>query len=157
MVAISSRRASGLHALRVWRPIALLFASVPLLVGCDSLPQRMPRDPPGTALNASTSHWRGNSSTGAYGIVRQVTTGENRFTFKETWFSGKGQGAVITVGSGTYEPQTNINIYEYSQPKGVVVVRTRELKEESITEDTVLATTIPLFKVGETITYTLRP
>jgi len=61
------------------------------------------------------------------------------------------------VGSGTYEPQTSINIYEYSQPKGVVVVRTRELKDESITEATVLATTIPLFKVGETITYTLRP
>ena len=134
--------------------VALLL---PLLAGCDSLPQRMPRDPHGTALNASTSHWRGYSSTGAYGIVRQVTTGLNRFTFQETWFRGKGDGMVNTVGHGTYEPQTSINIYEYTQPKGVVVVRTREVKEESVTEDTVLATTIPLFKVGETLTYTLRP
>ena len=130
---------------------------VPVLVGCDSLPQRMPRDPPGTALNASTSQWRGYSSTGAYGIVRQVTTGENRFTFQENWFRGKGKGLVNTVGQGTFEPQTSINIYEYSKPKGVVVVRTREVKEESVTEDTVLASTIPLFKVGEKITYTLRP
>jgi len=128
-----------------------------LLAACDPLPQRMPRDPPGTAINASTSHWRGYSSTGAYGIVRQVTTAENRFTFKETWFRGKGDGAVITVGKGTFEPSTQINIYEYSQPKGVVVVRTREVKDDMQTEDTVLATTLPLFKVGETITYTLRP
>ena len=70
---------------------------------------------------------------------------------------GKGDGMVNTVGQGTFEPQTDINIYEYSKPKGVVVVRTREVKEESVTEDTVLATTIPLFKVGEKITYTLRP
>ena len=117
----------------------------------------MPRDPAGTALNASTSHWRGYSTSGAYGIVRQVTTAPNRFTFHETWFRGKGKGLVETIGQGTFEPQTDINIYEYSKPPGVVVVRTREVKEESVTEDTVLATTIPLFKVGERITYTLRP
>jgi len=128
-----------------------------LLAACDSLPQRMPRDPPGTALNASTSHWRGYSSTGAYGIVRQVTTAENQYTFKETWFRGKGRGMVETDGKGTYQPSTQINIYEYSQPKGVVVVRTSEGKDDMQTVDTVLATTIPLFKVGETITYTLRP
>ena len=139
------------------RLVAVASVVMPVLVGCDSLPQRMPRDPPGTALNASTSHWRGYSSTGAYGIVRQVTTGENRFTFQETWFRGKGDGMVNTVGEGTFEPKTSINIYAYSKPKGVVVVRTREVKEESVTEDTVLATTIPLFKVGEKITYTLRP
>ena len=139
-------------------PLLGALISVPvLLAGCDSLPQRMPRDPPGTALNASTSHWRGYSSTGAYGILRQVSTAENHFTFKETWFRGKGAANVITMGKGTYEPSTQLNIYEYSQPPGVVVVRTREVKEESVTEDTVLATTIPLFKVGETITYTLRP
>ena len=137
--------------------MGVVAIAVPTLVGCDSLPKRMPRDPPSTALNASTSHWRGYSSSGAYGIVRQVATAENRFTFQETWFRGKGDGMVNTVGQGTYEPQTNINIYEYSKPKGVVVVRTREVKEESVTEDTVLATTIPLFKVGEKITYTLRP
>ena len=72
-------------------------------------------------------------------------------------FRSKGDGMVNTVGEGTFEPKTSINIYEYSKPKGVVVVRTREVKEESVTEDTVLATTIPLFKVGEKITYTLRP
>ena len=156
-LGVPVRSISGVAGRRVGRVFAVAASTVPLLVGCDSLPQRMPRDPPGTALNASTSHWRGYSSTGAYGIVRQVTTGENRFTFQETWFRGKGDGMVNTVGHGTFEPQTNINIYEYSKPKGVVVVRTREVKEESVTEDTVLATTIPLFKVGEKITYTLRP
>ena len=64
---------------------------------------------------------------------------------------------VTTIGQGTFEPSTNINIYDYSQPKGVVVVRTREGKDTLQTVDTVIATTIPLFKVGETITYTLRP
>ena len=156
-VGISSGSSSGFTSSRLHLAIGTAICTLPLLLSCDSLPQRMPRDPPGTALNASTSHWRGYSSTGAYGIVRQVTTGENRFTFQETWFRGKGDGMVNTVGLGTYEPQTDINIYEYSKPKGVVVVRTREVKEESVTEDTVLATTIPLFKVGEKITYTLRP
>lgn len=130
---------------------------LPLLVGCDPLPRRMPRDPQGTALNASTSHWRGYSSTGAYGILRQVSTGPNRFSFHETWFRGKGQGAVETIGRAVYEPSTHVNIYTYSQPEGVVVVQTREVKEDRVTEDKVLASTLPLFKAGETITYTLRP
>ena len=128
-----------------------------LIAACDSLPARMPRDPPASDFNTSTSHWRGYSSTGAYGLVRQVATGPNRFTFEETWFRGKGPRMVTTIGQGTFEPSTNINIYDYSQPKGVVVVRTREGKDTLQTVDTVIATTIPLFKVGETITYTLRP
>ncbi|MFM2080260.1 MAG: hypothetical protein RLZZ124_908 [Cyanobacteriota bacterium] len=138
--------------------LALPLLGLPLLLqGCDPLPKRMPRDPPGTAVNASTAYWSGRSSTGAYGIVRQVTTAPNRFSFKETWFRGKGSGPVVTLGKGTYEPSTGINIYEYSQPAGVVVVRTREGDDAMQTEDTVLATTMPLFRVGETITYTLKP
>ncbi|MEN9541983.1 MAG: hypothetical protein RLZZ459_2074 [Cyanobacteriota bacterium] len=138
--------------------IVLALALPPLLIGCDSLPQRLPRDPDGTALNASTSRWRGLSSTGAYSIVRQVTTGANRFSFKETWFRGKGEEALVTVGSGSYEPKTQINVYVYTRPdNGIVVVRTREIKEEEITEDTVLSSSLPIFQVGETITYTLMP
>ena len=129
-----------------------------LVSACDSLPQRLPRDPDGTALNASTSRWRGSSSTGAYSVVRQVTTGANRFSFKETWFQGKAIGALVTAGTGTYEPRTQINVYTYTQPSnGIVVARTREIKEESITEDTVLSSNLTIFKVGETITYTLMP
>lgn len=138
--------------------VVLALALPPLLIGCDSLPERLPRDPDGTALNASTSRWRGLSSTGAYSIVRQVTTGTNRFSFRETWFRGKGERTLVTVGSGTYEPKTQINVYAYTQPgNGIVVVRTREIKEERITEDTVLSSGLPIFEVGETITYTLMP
>lgn len=138
--------------------VSLAVAWSPLLVSCDSLPQRLPRDPDGTAFNASTSRWRGHSSTGAYSIVRQVTTGPNRFSFKETWFRGKGQGAVITLGNGRYEPKTQINVYNYTQPSaGIVVVRTRDIKEQLITEDTVLSSNLPIFAVGETITYSLMP
>jgi hypothetical protein len=128
-----------------------------LISGCDPLPGRLRTDPPGTALNTSSSRWYGHSSTGAYSSVRQVTTGLNQFSFKETWFRGKGTQPVVTVGKGTYEPSTEINIYEYSQPPGVVVVKTSEGKEELSTQDKVLATTLPLFKPGEVITYTLRP
>ena len=128
-----------------------------LLSACDPLPGRLRTDPPGTALNTSSSRWYGVSSTGAYSNVRQVTTGLNQFSFKETWFRGKGTQPVVTVGKGTYEHSTEINIYEYSQPPGVVVVKTSEGKEELTTEDKVLATTLQLFKPGEVITYTLRP
>ena len=128
-----------------------------LISGCDPLPGRLRTDPPGTALNTSSSLWYVHSSTGAYSSVRQVTTGLNQFSFKETWFRGKGTQPVVTVGKGTYEPSTEINIYEYSQPPGVVVVKTSEGKEELTTEDKVLATTLQLFKPGEVITYTLRP
>lgn len=121
------------------------------------MPQRMPRDPDGTSMNARTSQWRGYSSTGAYGLVRQVTTGVNQFTFQEIWFRGKGPGLISTEGRGTFTPSTNINIYEYKSPPGVVVVRTREAADDMQTEDTVLASTLALFKPGETITYTLRP
>jgi hypothetical protein len=49
-----------------------------------------------------------------------------------------------------------LNIYEYSKPKGVVVVRTEEGRDEQSTKDIVVATTLPLFKPGETITYYKR-
>ena len=139
---------------RSWT-FALLATS--LLYGCTGLPGRLRTDPPGTALNASSSRWIASSSSGAYGEVRQVATGLNRFSFKETWNHGKASEPIETSGKGSYEPSNQINIYEYSQPAGVVVVRTKEGKDAGTTEDTVLATTIPLFKVGETITYTLKP
>ena len=125
------------------------------LLGCDQLPSRLAQDPKGTSLNASTSYWRGVSSTGALGTVRQVTTGKNRFAFKEIWAKGKGKGSMATIGVGTYEPSTNINIYEYGEPKGVVVVKTREWSDNATTEDTVLASTLGIFSPGERITYTL--
>jgi hypothetical protein len=128
-----------------------------LLSGCDPLPGRLRTDPPGTALNTSSSRWYGLSSTGAYSNVRQVTTGLHQFSFKETWFRGKGSQPLVTVGKGSYTPATGINIYQYSQPSGVVVVRTSEGHEALSTEDEVLASTLPQFKPGERITYTLRP
>ena len=125
--------------------------------GCDPLPGRLRTDPPGTALNTSSSRWYGLSSTGAYSNVRQVTTGLHQFSFKETWFRGKGSQPLVTVGKGSYTPATGINIYQYSPPPGVVVVRTSEGHEALSTEDEVLASTLPQFKPGERITYTLRP
>ena len=134
-----------------------VLAVVLLLSGCDPLPGRLRTDPPGTALNASSSRWQGLSSTGATSSVRQVTTGVNQFSFRETWFRGKGAQPLVTMGRGTYEPSTGINVYEYIQPKGVVVVSTREGDEQFSTEDKVLVSTLPQFKAGETITYSLRP
>jgi hypothetical protein len=134
-----------------------VLAVVLLLSGCDPLPGRLRTDPPGTALNASSSRWQGLSSTGATSSVRQVTTGVNQFSFRETWFRGKGAQPLVTMGRGTYEPSTGINVYEYSQPKGVVVVSTREGDEQFSTEDKVLVSTLPQFKAGEMITYSLRP
>jgi hypothetical protein len=128
-----------------------------LLSGCDPLPGRLRTDPPGTALNTSSSRWYGQSSTGAYSSVRQVTTGLNQFSFKETWFRGKGSQPFVTIGKGSYTPSSGINIYEYSQPPGVVVVRTSEGHEALSTQDDVLASTLPHFQPGERITYTLRP
>jgi hypothetical protein len=134
-----------------------VLAVVLLLSGCDPLPGRLRTDPPGTALNARSSRWQGLSSTGATSSVRQVTTGVNQFSFRETWFRGKGTQPLVTMGRGTYEPSTGINVYEYIQPKGVVVVSTREGDEQFSTEDKVLVSTLPQFKAGEMITYSLRP
>ena len=128
-----------------------------LLSACDPLPGRLRTDPPGTALNTSSSRWYGVSSTGAYSNVRQVSTGLHQFSFKETWLCGKGSKPLVTIGKGSYTPATGINIYQYSQPPGVVVVRTSEGQEEMSTEDEVLASTLPEFQPGERITYTLRP
>jgi hypothetical protein len=98
---------------------------------------------------------RGNSSDGAYSRVDQVSTGKNSFAFTETWYK-KGPKPIKTSGSGRFEASNNTNIYIYSKPKGVVVVRTEESPDEISTVDTVINTTIPLFKVGEQITYTVR-
>jgi len=98
---------------------------------------------------------RGNSSDGSYSRVDQVSTGKNSFAFTETWYK-KGPKPIKTSGSGRFEASNNTNIYIYSKPKGVVVVRTEESPDEISTVDTVINTTISLFKVGEQITYTVR-
>jgi hypothetical protein len=138
-------------------PLTALVVVVALL-GCrDTAHQgRLRTDPPGTAFNVSTSRWSSLSSTGAYGFIKQEATSVNTFDFEETWIHGKGPKWVVTIGKGTYEPTTGLNIYEYSKPKGVVVVRTEEGRDEQSTKDIVVATTLPLFKPGETITYYKR-
>jgi hypothetical protein len=137
-------------------PVSLCLSLA--LTGCHGSTQqgRLRTDPPGTAFNVSTSRWSSLSSTGAYGFIKQQATGVNTFDFEETWIHGKGPKWVATIGKGTYEPSTGLNIYEYSKPRGVVVVRTEEGRDEQSTRDTVLATTLALFKPGETITYYKR-
>jgi hypothetical protein len=123
--------------------------------GCDELSRAHRKDDPASSLNTKTSKWRGNSSDGSYSRVDQVSTGKNSFAFTETWYK-KGPKPIKTSGSGRFEASNNTNIYIYSKPKGVVVVRTEESPDEISTVDTVINTTIPLFKVGEQITYTVR-
>jgi len=130
----------------------LLVGSV---LGCDELSRAKRRDDPASALNTRTSKWRGNSSDGSYSHVEQVSTGKNSFVFSETWYK-KGPKPIKTSGSGRYEESNNTNIYTYTSPPGVVVVRTDESPDEISTVDTVINTTIPLFKVGEQISYTVR-
>jgi hypothetical protein len=130
----------------------LLFGSV---LGCDELSRAKRRDDPASALNTRTSKWRGHSSDGSYSHVEQVSTGKNSFVFSETWYK-KGPKPIKTSGSGRYEESNSTNIYTYTTPPGVVVVRTDESPDEISTVDTVINTTIPLFKVGEQISYTVR-
>ncbi|MEX0588191.1 MAG: hypothetical protein WD136_02945 [Cyanobium sp.] len=125
------------------------------LLACDELSRAKRRDDPAAALNTRTSKWRGNSSDGAYSHVEQVSTGKNNFVFNETWYK-KGPKPIKTSGSGRYEDSNSTNIYTYTNPPGVMVVRTDESPDEISTIDTVINTTIPLFKVGEEITYTVR-
>ena len=123
--------------------------------GCDELSRAHRKDDPASALNTKTSKWRGNSSDGSYSMVDQVSTDKNSFVFTETWYK-KGPKPIKTSGSGHFEASNSTNIYTYSNPSGVVVVRTDESPDEISTVDTVINTTIPLFKVGEQITYTVR-
>ena len=123
--------------------------------GCDELSRAHRKDDPASALNAKTSKWRGNSSDGSYSRVDQVSTGKNSLAFTETWHK-KGHEPIKTSGSGRFKASNSTNIYTYSKPSGVVVVRTDESPDEISTVDTVINTTIPLFKVGEQITYTVR-
>jgi len=123
--------------------------------GCDELSRAQRKDDPASALNTKTSKWRGNSSDGSYSRVDQVSTGKNSLAFTETWYK-KGHEPIKTSGSGRFKASNSTNIYTYSKPSGVVVVRTDESPDEISTVDTVINTTIPLFKVGEQITYTVR-
>jgi hypothetical protein len=123
--------------------------------GCDDLSRAQRKDDPTSSLNAKTSKWRGNSSDGSYSRVDQVSTGKNSFVFTETWYK-KGPKPIKTSGSGRFEASDSTNIYTYTNPPGVVVVRTEESRDEISIVDTVINTTIPLFKAGEQITYTVR-
>lgn len=123
--------------------------------GCDELSRAHRKDDPASALNTKTSKWRGNSTDDSYSRVDQVSTGVNSFVFTETWYK-KGPKPIMTSGAGRFETSNSTNIYTYSKPPGVVVVRTDESPDEIYTVDTVINSTIPLFKVGEQITYTVR-
>lgn len=125
------------------------------LLACDELSRAKRRDDPASALNTRTSKWRGTSTDGSYSHVEQVSTGKNSFAFNETWYK-KGPKPIKTSGTGRYEESNGTNIYNYTNPPGIVVVRTDESPDEISTVDTVLNTTIPLFKVGEQISYTVR-
>ena len=125
------------------------------MLACDELSQARRRDDPASALNTRTSKWRGYSNDGSYSHVEQVSTGKNSFVFSETWYK-KGPEPIKTSGSGRYEESNGTNIYTYTKPAGVVVVRTDESPDEISTVDTVINTTIPMFKVGEQINYTVR-
>ena len=132
-----------------------LVASLLLIgTGCSSLPEPPRTDPEGTALNASSSLWLGSSSNGSTSRVRQVSTGPNQFQFMETWYVGG--KIILTEGTGQYEPSSKMNIYQYTKPKGIVVVKTEEQPAEGTTTDTVINSTIPLFKVGDRIIYQPR-
>ncbi len=113
--------------------ILLLMGSV----GCDELSRARRRDDPASALNTKTSKWRGSSSDGSYSSVKQVSTGKNSFVFTETWYK-KGPEPIETTGSGRYEDSNGTNIYTYTKPQGVVVVRTEESPDEISTVDTVI-------------------
>jgi len=134
--------------------VAVAAATLLTSAGCDSLPKPPRTDPQGTAINASSSLWLGTSSNGSTSRVRQVSTGPNQFQFRETWYVGG--KIILTEGSGHYEPSTHTNIYNYTKPLGVVVVKTVEQADELSTIDTVLNSTVPLFKVGDRIRYLRR-
>ena len=123
--------------------------------GCDELSRAQRHDDPASALNTKTSKWGGSSSDGSYSSLKQVSTGKKSFVFTETCYK-KGPEPIETTGSGRYEDSNGTNIYTYTKPQGVVVVRTEESLDEISTMDTVINTTIPLFKVGEQVTYTVR-
>jgi len=95
----------------------------------------------------STSRWSSLSSSRAYGFIKQQATGVNTFGFEETWIHGKGPKWIATVGKGTYGTTTGLNIYEYSKPRGIVVVRTEGGRDEQSTKNTILATTLALIGV----------
>jgi hypothetical protein len=137
-----------------WAGLAILLTAGLALIGCDRLPEPPRTDPEGTPLNASSSLWYGVSSNGSTSRVRQVSTGPNQFQFMETWYMGG--KIILTEGTGYYEPSSQTNIYSYTKPQGIVVVKTEEEAGEGTTTDTVLNSTISLFKTGETIRYKPR-
>lgn len=95
----------------------------------------------------STSRWSSLSSSRAYGFIKQQATGVNTFGFEETWIHGKGAKRIATIGKGTYETTTELNINKYSKPRGVVVVRTEGGRDEQLSKTTILATTLALIGV----------
>lgn len=64
----------------------------------------------------STSRWTNLSS---YGFIKLVATSVHTFDFEETWIHRKGLKWVGTIGKGTYELSTGLNICDYSKPRGV--------------------------------------
>lgn len=135
-------------------PAGLMAALLMISSGCSSLPEPPRTDPEGTALNASSSLWLGSSSNGSTSRVRQVSTGPNQFQFMETWYVGG--KIILTEGTGRFEPSTNTNIYTYTKPEGVVVVKTEERPGEDKTIDTVVNSSVELLKPSDRIQYLRR-
>lgn len=136
----------------------LAVGSLLLGVACAnslSLPSPPQWESPNTPFTIRTMALRGHSSNGTFSNVRQVNTGTNTFSFVETWFLGGGK-TMQTAGHGHYEPSNLTSIYTYTKPVGVVVVSTIDGEEKLSAVDTVLNSTIPLFKTGDKITYELR-
>lgn len=109
------------------------------------------------ASNTETSNWKGMSSDGSTSLVSQVSTGDNTFSFTETWTLSDGS-TVETEGTGVYDEASKTNVYTYTKPTAAVVKVSTEEKDDGNTSiDTVLESNSDLFSVDEQITYSKQP
>lgn len=142
----------------------VLFLIIAGVSSCDKLPNSAANNAPTSpvastapASNADTSNWKGMSSDGTSSLVNQVSTGDNTYSFTETWTLADGS-KVETEGTGVYDDASKTNVYTYTKPKAAVVkVSTEEKDDGNTTIDTVLESTSDLFSVGEKITYSKQP
>lgn len=131
---------------------------------CDKLPNSSASNAPvapvessAPASNADTSNWKGMSTDGSSSLVSQVSTGDDTYSFTETWTMADGS-KVETEGTGVYDEASKTNVYTYTKPKAAVVKVSTEEKEDGNTSiDTVLESNSDLFSVGEKITYSKQP
>ncbi len=135
-----------------------------IFTSCDKLPNSASGNTPvapvattAPASNADTSNWKGMSSDGSSSVISQVSTGNNTYSFTETWTMADGS-KVETEGTGVFDEATKTNVYTYTKPTASVVKVSTEEKDGGNTSiDTVLESNSDLFSVGEKITYTKQP